>query len=163
MLHWKKFEYSSLGKELKKQTNVAEKQYQDFDKVFNHDEEEEPFKIEKEEPLKTAKSSLMYNSKYSFNELKNVGKYEDESLVSRYNNYLTPFKQRLKWFKKFTPRTVKTQNNKKIVYNNARKLYSKLLSIYYNDYDDITNKEKKEWVKNLILKIYLLKVKDFLR
>ena len=58
---------------------------------------------------------------------------------------------------------MKTQNNKKIVYNNARKLYSKLLSIYYNDYDDITNKEKKEWVKNLILKIYLLKVKDFLR
>ena len=49
------------------------------------------------------------------------------------------------------------------MYNNARKLYSKLLSIYYNDYDDVTNKEKKEWVKNLILKIYLLKVKDFLR
>ena len=31
----KRFEYSPLDKELKKQTNVIEKQYQDFDKVFN--------------------------------------------------------------------------------------------------------------------------------
>ena len=37
----KRFKYSPLGKELKKQTSVAEKQYQSFDKVFNHDEREE--------------------------------------------------------------------------------------------------------------------------
>ena len=43
----KRFEYSPLGKELKKQTSVAEKQYQSFDKIFNHDEKEEPVKIKK--------------------------------------------------------------------------------------------------------------------
>ena len=40
----KRFEYSSLGKELKKQTSVAEKQHQIFDKIFNHDEKREPVK-----------------------------------------------------------------------------------------------------------------------
>ena len=44
----KRFEYSLLGKELKEQTSVAEKQDQDFDMVFNYDDEKEPFKIEKE-------------------------------------------------------------------------------------------------------------------
>ena len=34
----KKFEYSPLAKELKKQTSVAEMQYQNFDKVFKPDE-----------------------------------------------------------------------------------------------------------------------------
>ena len=36
----------------------------------------------------------------------------DDSLVSRYNNYLIPFKQRLKEFEKFTPQTVKTKKEK---------------------------------------------------
>ena len=67
-------EYSPLGKELKKQASIAEKQYQDFD-VFNHDEKEEPLKIEKEEPLTTDDLSLFYNNKYTFSEFKNVGKY----------------------------------------------------------------------------------------
>ena len=43
----KRFEYSPFGKELKKQTRVAEKQYQSFDQVFNHDEKEESVKIKK--------------------------------------------------------------------------------------------------------------------
>ena len=42
---FKRFEYSPLGKELKKQTIVAEKRHQDFDKVFNYDEKEEPLKL----------------------------------------------------------------------------------------------------------------------
>ena len=83
--------------------------------------------------------------------------------MSRYNNYFSPFKQRLKEFENFTPRTVKTKENNKIVYNNARELYSKLLSIYYNDYNDITDDEKKGWLKNMTLKIYLLKVKDLMK
>ena len=47
----KRLEYSPLGKELEKQTSVAEKQYQNFSikgflpKVFNHDEKKEPVKI----------------------------------------------------------------------------------------------------------------------
>ena len=97
-----RFEYSPLSKELKKQTSIAEQQYQDFDKVFNYNEKKKTLKIEKEEPLTIDESSLFYNSKYTFNEINNVEKYEDESLESRYNNYSTPFKQRLKGFEKFT-------------------------------------------------------------
>ena len=43
----RRFEYSPLGKELEKQTSVAEKQYQRFDKAFSHDEKEEAVKIKK--------------------------------------------------------------------------------------------------------------------
>ena len=129
---------------MKKQAIVAEKQYQSFDKVFNHDEKEEPVKIKKESPLITEKSSLFYNSKYSFIELKNVGKYMDDSLVSRYNNYLTLSKQQLEEFKKFTPQKVKAKEKKKILYHNAIKLYNTLLSIYFNDYNNITDEEKKD-------------------
>ena len=94
----RRFEYSPLGKELEKQTSVAEKQYQRFDKVFSHDEKEEAVKIKKEISLATDQSSLFYNNKYSFIEFKNFGKYMDDSLVSRYNNYLDPFKQQLEEF-----------------------------------------------------------------
>ena len=38
----KRFEYSPLAKELKKQINVAEKQYQNFDKIFKPNEIEQP-------------------------------------------------------------------------------------------------------------------------
>ena len=37
----KRFEYSPLGKELKKRTSVAEKQYQKFDSGFGSNEKEE--------------------------------------------------------------------------------------------------------------------------
>ena len=71
----KRFQYSPLGKEVKKQTSVAEKQYQEIDKIFNHDEKEEPIAIKKEEPLKTDESSLAYDSKYIFSNYRNVGKH----------------------------------------------------------------------------------------
>ena len=86
----KRFENSPLGKELKKETSAAEKQYQSSDKVFNHDEKEEPVKIKEVEPLTIDKSRLFYNSKYSFIEFKNAGKYMDDFLVSIYINYLAP-------------------------------------------------------------------------
>ena len=114
---------------MKKQTSVTEKQYQSFNN-FNHDEKEETEKIKKEGHLRTDEPSLFYNKKDSFIEFKNVGKHMDDTLVSRYNNYLPPFKQRLEVFKKFTPRKVKTKAKTKIVYNNAKKVYSNLLSIY---------------------------------
>ena len=41
------------------------------------------------------------------------------------------------------------------------KNYDILLSIYYNDYNIITDK-KKMILKNMILKAYLLKVKDLI-
>ena len=43
----KRFEYSSLGKELKAQTSVAEKQYQGLNKLFKPDENEKSETIKK--------------------------------------------------------------------------------------------------------------------
>ena len=90
-------------------------------KVFNDDEKEEPVKIKKEESVKiikqgtltTDESSLFYSNKYSFIEFKNVGRYMDDFLVPRSNNYLIPFKQRLKEFKKRFPKKAKTKQKKK--------------------------------------------------
>ena len=112
----KRFEYSSLGKNMKKQTSVTEKQYQSFDKVFNQDEKEESVKIKEEGPLRTDESSLYYGNKYSFIEFKNVGKYMD-GLVSGYNNNLAPFKQRLEEFWKYIPWKLKGKAKKGTVYN----------------------------------------------
>ena len=51
----------------------------------------------------------------------------------------------------------KTNVKKRTVYNNAKTLYSKLLTIYYDDYNDITDEEKEKMgekhnSKNLHLK-----------
>ena len=55
----KRFEYSPLGKELKRQTNIAEKQYQKLDDT------DEFGRIKKEKPaiIKHNRSTLIYNSK----------------------------------------------------------------------------------------------------
>ena len=115
----------------------------------------EPVKIKIEGASTTDELSLFYNSKYSFIEFKYVGKYMDGSLVSIHDNYLAPFKQRSEEFKKFTPRKLKTKPKKRTVYNNTKTLYSKLLTICYDDYNNITDEEKKNrWVENIIVKIY---------
>ena len=54
------FEFASLGKELKAQTDIAKKQYQVLNRFFKSNEKEEPtFK-------KYNKSDLIYNNKNSF-------------------------------------------------------------------------------------------------
>ena len=47
----KRFEYSPLGKELKAQTSVVEKQYQKLNKIFKSDDEEEEQVTVKKEKL----------------------------------------------------------------------------------------------------------------
>ena len=140
---------------MKKQTSVAEKQYQNFDKVFNHDENEQPVKNKGEESLTTDESNLFYDNKYNFREFKNFGKCEKESLESRYNNYLSLFKQRLKKIKRiYSSNSESKKRKKKIVYKSARDLYGKLLNIYYKDNMIFQTKKKKGCLKNIILKRY---------
>ena len=69
---------------------------------------------------------------------------------------MAPFKQRLEEFKKFNPRKLKTKSKKKTVYSNAKKLYSKLLRIYYDDYNDISDEEKEKMGEKYNLKNLLL-------
>ena len=151
----KRLEYSLLNEELKKETTVAEKQYQSFDEVFNHHEKGEPVKIKKEISLRTDKSSLFYNSKYSFIEFKNVGKYLDDCCLAL-------FKQPLEEFKKFTHEKVKTKEKKKIVNHNAIKIYNTLLSIYFDDYNNVTDGEKEKMGEKDNPYDFLIKVYGFI-
>ena len=59
----KRFEYSPLGKALKKQTSVAEKQYQKFYNAFESNKNE---KDKTKSKRNCAKSSLVYNNYFTF-------------------------------------------------------------------------------------------------
>ena len=110
----KRFEYYRSGKKLKRQNRVAEKKYQSFDKVFNHDKKEEPVKIKKEELLTTDESSPFYNNKYSFIEFGNVGKYCNLSFTIKYDR-LRLFYHQLNEFRNCDPRTQKKKLKKDCV------------------------------------------------
>ena len=95
--------------------------------------------------------------------LKSVQKYFDDSLVSRYNNYLAPFKTRLKEFKIFTPQKLKTNTKIKIVYNEAKKpIQYTTINIYYNYYDVITDEEKERMGKKDDAKTLPVKGQSFI-
>ena len=80
----KRFEYSLLDKELKKQTNVAEKQYQKLDNIFEFD------KIIKKENY--SKSNLIYVANHSFSKYycdrKNFDNLSFKSKHSFLNDFL---------------------------------------------------------------------------
>ena len=83
--------------------------------------------------------------------------------MSRYNNYLAPFKQRLEELKKFTPPKVKTKTKKKrLCMIMLKKLYNILLTIYYNDYNNIIDEEKERMDKNYDTKNLLIKGQRFI-
>ena len=65
----KRFEHTPLGKELKKQTSVAEKQYQKLDNTFesNKNEENKP-----KNKRNRAKSNLVYNNYFTFYKYDNI-------------------------------------------------------------------------------------------
>ena len=48
------------------------------------------------------------------------------------------------------------------MYKNVRELYSKLLSIYYNDYNNITDEENKKMGKKYNPKNLLIKAQRFI-
>ena len=103
----KRFEYSPLASELKNQTSVAENQYQGLNKLFKSDKkEEEPIAIKKEKPSIIIESKLMYYSKYSFSDYKNVRKYSELSFMAKYDKLLS-FYHRLNRFRNLIPRTKK--------------------------------------------------------
>ena len=150
----KRFEYSFLDKNLKAKTSAAEKQYQVLNKIFKADEKEELVTIKKEKLEITNKSNLMYNSKYSLSEYRNVRKYYDLSLKLKYK--LLSFFDWLNEFRNFMPQTKNTKFTKKNVFNNVAKLCNTLLPIYFKEYNNTINGQKKKWMKNMILVIHFL-------
>ena len=72
----KRFKYSPLGKELKKQTSVAEKQCQKLGNAFKSNKKEE-FKIKSKRTC--AKSNLVYNNQFTFYEYHEAKKFAKRS------------------------------------------------------------------------------------
>ena len=65
----KRFEYSPLGKDLKKQTSVAEKLYQKLGNSFESNKKEEDKTKSK---TNRAKSNLVYNNSITFYKYHNI-------------------------------------------------------------------------------------------
>ena len=90
----KRFEYSPLGKELKKQTSVAEKQYQNFDNVFESDKiQEDKTKSRKSR----TKSNLVYSNYFTFYKLHDINDFVKRSLDSKIDR-LKEFKDKFESF-----------------------------------------------------------------
>ena len=88
------FEYSPLGKELKKQTSIAEKQYQIFDNAFESNKKKE---VKTKTKRSRAKSDLVYNNYFTFYKYRNINEFTKDSLDSKLYD-LKEFKDRLELF-----------------------------------------------------------------
>ena len=76
------FQYSPLGKELKKQTSVVEKQYQKFNNAFESNKNEED-KTKNKRTL--AKPNLVCNNCFLFYKYSNTKEFAKRSLDSKLN------------------------------------------------------------------------------
>ena len=89
----KRFEYSPLGKELKKQTSVSEKQYQKLDNLIESNEKEDKTKNKSSR----AKSNLVNKNYFSFYKYCNIKEFAKCSIDSKQND-LKVFKNKLELF-----------------------------------------------------------------
>ena len=120
----KRFEYSLLGKELKKQTSVAEKQYQKLDNSYEFDKI-----IEKEN---YSKSNLIYDPNHSFHKYYCDRKNNDN--LSFLNDFFNEFNKLIN----VNPQKESTKERKINVYDTASELYNYFLGIYYHQYYELS-------------------------
>ena len=106
-----RFECFLLEKELKKQTSVAEKQYQKFDSAFesNNNEEDKT----KNKKCRTS-SNLVYNNCFIFNKYHKIEEFAKRSLGSKLNN-LKEFKDNLELFYHDTAEIKPNNKEKKLL------------------------------------------------
>ena len=119
----KRFEYLPLGKELKAQTDIAKRQYQEIEDTFEFDKI-----IKKEKPAfkKYNRSNLICNCKYSFYEYYNIKNFSSLSLMSKYPILLS-FYSDVNKFNNLNPQKESTKEKKVTVYDNAPELYNEYL------------------------------------
>ena len=97
----KGFEYSLLGSELKKQTDIAKKQYQGLDKIFSSNKDSKHLNeslikeqtVAKKLPKKTCPKSNLIFSIFSFYSYSHNEKFDSLSFKSKYSKLLW-------WFQK---------------------------------------------------------------
>ena len=141
------FEYSPLVKELKTQTDNANKQYQGLNKFFGSDEKEEP-------TLKNyGKSDLTYYANHSFYKYYLDNKNCDNlSLKSKYS-ILAKFLNDIDKFSDLRPQNKNTKNKKTKVHDTDSELYNKFLDKHFDEYYDLEKEKRNCWALILILLI----------
>ena len=87
----------------------------------------------------------MYDSKYSSSDYGNVEKYYDLSFTTKYVKLLSLY-HRLNEFRNLFPQSERTKMEKwkRRVYKYTATLYNTLLAIYFNDYNNITDKKRRD-------------------
>ena len=142
----KRFENSPLGKELKNQTGVAEKQYQKLNNAFESNKNEEN-KTKSE--ISPAKSDLAYNNYFTFYKYHNIKEFTKPSPDLKLNDLKEP-KDELELFyyenKDIKPNSEyqdKDLGKRKVVINATSKLYVKILNIYTTHYNKLSEDQKK--------------------
>ena len=128
---------------MKKQSSVAEKQYQKFDDVFESNKKEEKIKRSR------AKSNLVYSKDFNFYKYKNTNKFAKLSFYSKQND-LIEFKDALETLyydteeiKPNNEAQEKTLKKRKIVISTASKLYYRFLNVYTTQYNKLSEDSKK--------------------
>ena len=137
----KRFEYFPLGKELKVQTDIARKKYQQLDHTFEFDKV-----IKKEKPTSRNynKSNLIYDRKYSFYKYYNDNKnFDNLSFKSKYS-FLRNFLNDLNKFKKLKTIKQETKKKKTNVHNTASQLYNELLETHFHEYYYLSHAKRKK-------------------
>ena len=117
----KKFEYSHLGSELKKQTYIARKQYQGLDKVYEFDKKGDDETINKDDKKPTLKKYTKSDSNHSFYKYRGIKKFDKLSLKSKYS-FLADFFNDLDKFNRLKPQIEKATEKKTNVFNTASEL-----------------------------------------
>ena len=115
----KRFEYLSLGKELKVQIDIIKKQYQKLDDSY---ELHKITKKEKPEFGKYNRSNLIYDSKDRFYQYYNNKLFNSNSSFKSRHPFLLLFYNDLNKFDNLNPQKESAKERKVSVYNNASEI-----------------------------------------
>ena len=131
---------------MKKQTSVAEKQYQNFENAFESNKKEEDKTKNKRS---RAKSNVVYDNCFTCLKYHNIKEFTKRSLDSKPND-LKEFKEKLELLcydnteiKPNIEGQIKSLEKIKVVFDTALELYNKLLNIYKTQNDKLTKAKKK--------------------
>ena len=145
----KRFESSLLGKELKKQTSVAEKQYQKSGNAFVSNKKEED-KTKKKQSR--TKSNLVYDNYFTFYKYRNTKEFTKRSLDSKLNDLNeSTLQNKLQLFyydnteiKPNNKDHIKDLGKREVLFDTALELYNKFLNIYKTQHGKLTKARKKK-------------------
>ena len=146
----KRFEYSPLGSELKKQTDIAKEKYQRSYKSFSSKKDnkhvnESLNKKEADAEILTKKKYNKLNlisNKFSFHGYSDNKKFDTLSFKSKHS-YLLTFSDDLENFTKIKPAKLSKKKEQEKGYDAAVELYNKRFENFCDQYEELLDAKKK--------------------